>query len=90
TWYQPCHSSRSLLFCMYFVLARGQTPFFDDLILSLSSRSVGGLDPYLSRHALTLLKLVCKHLRLLVDQECISIGHGSKDIWVVDRFSTCL
>ncbi|KAF8433935.1 hypothetical protein L210DRAFT_3555558 [Boletus edulis BED1] len=52
---------------MYFVLARGQTPFFDDLILSLSSRSVGGLDPYLSRHALTLLKPVYKNLRLLDD-----------------------
>ncbi|KAF8416136.1 hypothetical protein L210DRAFT_3555616 [Boletus edulis BED1] len=45
----------------------GQTPFFDDLILSLSSRSVGGLDPYLSRHALTLLKPVYKNLRLLDD-----------------------
>ncbi|KAF8127828.1 hypothetical protein EV363DRAFT_1511730, partial [Boletus edulis] len=74
---------------MYFVLARGQTPFFDDFCLrSLTTAvgTVGGLDPYLSRHALTLLKLVYKHLRLLVDQEYISIGHGSKDFWVVDRF----
>ncbi|KAG6372039.1 hypothetical protein JVT61DRAFT_8742 [Boletus reticuloceps] len=82
---------------MYFVLARGQTPFFDDhihasdvIVDSLVEFSgirymyyvrslpppftdnnrwhiVGGLDPYLSRHALTLLKPVYKNLRLLVD-----------------------
>ncbi|KAF8130250.1 hypothetical protein EV363DRAFT_1167443 [Boletus edulis] len=36
---------------------------------------VGGLDPHLSRHASTLLK-----------PECIFIGHGSKDFWIVDHF----
>ncbi|KAF8428508.1 hypothetical protein L210DRAFT_3564137 [Boletus edulis BED1] len=51
---------------------------------------VGGLNPLLSRHASTLLKPVSENLRSLVDWECIFIGHGSKDFWIVDQFLACL
>jgi hypothetical protein len=52
---------------------------------------VGDLDPHLSRHTLTPLKLVYKKLRLLVDRGCIFIGHGlSKDFRIISQFLTCL
>ncbi|KAF8125720.1 hypothetical protein EV363DRAFT_1349995 [Boletus edulis] len=51
---------------------------------------VGGLDPHLSRHASTLLKSVSKNLPSLVDWECIFIGDGSKDFWIIDQFPACL
>lgn len=45
---------------------------------------VGDLDPHMSRHTLTPLKLVYKKLRLLVDRGCIFIGHGlSKDFRII-------
>jgi hypothetical protein len=48
---------------------------------------VGDLDPHLSRHTLTPLKLVYKKLRLLVDRGCIFIGHGlSKDFRIISEF----
>jgi PAB-dependent poly(A)-specific ribonuclease subunit 2 len=48
---------------------------------------VGDLDPHLSRHTLTPLKLVYKKLRLLVDRGCIFIGHGlSKDFRIINIF----
>lgn len=47
---------------------------------------VGDLDPHLSRHTLTPLKLVYKKLRLLVDRGCIFIGHGlSKDFRIISQ-----
>ncbi|KAG6850532.1 hypothetical protein H0H93_012148 [Arthromyces matolae] len=54
-------------------------PFIDDHI-----HTIGDLDPHLSRHTLTPLKLVYKKLRVLVDRGCIFIGHGlSKDFRII-------
>ncbi|KNZ74766.1 PAB-dependent poly(A)-specific ribonuclease subunit PAN2 [Termitomyces sp. J132] len=48
---------------------------------------VGDLDPHLSRHTLTPLKLVYKKLRLLVDRGCVFIGHGlSKDFRIINIY----
>lgn len=57
----------------------------------LAPCAVGDLDPHLSRHTLTPLKLVYKKLRLLVDRGCIFIGHGlSKDFRIISQFLACL
>lgn len=46
----------------------------------------GDLDPRLSPHTLTPLKLVYKKLRALVDRGCVFIGHGlSKDFRIISE-----
>ncbi|CAK5279336.1 unnamed protein product [Mycena citricolor] len=74
-------------------------PFIDDHIHTnvcsalvatlplLISAPVGDLDPTISPHTLTPLKVVYKKLRLLVDRGCIFIGHGlSKDFRIINIF----
>lgn len=47
----------------------------------------GDLDPHLSPHTLTPLKIVYKKLRTLVDRGCIFIGHGlSKDFRIISEY----
>lgn len=54
------------------------------MLTNSSSRLDGDLDPLLSPHTLTPLKIVYKKLRALVDRGCIFIGHGlSKDFRII-------
>ena len=49
-------------------------------------RPDGDLDPRLSAHTLTPLKIVYKKLRVLVDRGCVFIGHGlSKDFRIISE-----
>ncbi|KAG6818206.1 hypothetical protein H0H87_000111 [Tephrocybe sp. NHM501043] len=59
-----------------------------DYLTEFSGIKFGDLDPHLTRHTLTPLKLVYKKLRLLVDRGCVFIGHGlSKDFRIISEFS---
>ncbi|KAI0703544.1 PAB-dependent poly-A-specific ribonuclease subunit PAN2 [Cytidiella melzeri] len=58
-----------------------------DYLTEYSGIRFGDLDPHLSKHTLTPLKVVYKKLRLLVDRGCIFIGHGlSKDFRIINIF----
>ncbi|KAF7353663.1 PAN2-PAN3 deadenylation complex catalytic subunit PAN2 [Mycena venus] len=58
-----------------------------DYLTEFSGIRFGDLDPTLTPHTLTPLKLVYKKLRLLVDRGCIFIGHGlSKDFRIINIF----
>ncbi|KAG6854601.1 hypothetical protein C0991_004203 [Blastosporella zonata] len=58
-----------------------------DYLTEFSGIKFGDLDPHLTRHTLTPLKLVYKKLRVLVDRGCVFIGHGlSKDFRIISEF----
>jgi hypothetical protein len=64
----------------WYEFARSATPTHGLLGLD------GDLDPHLSPHTLTPLKIVYKKLRTLVDRGCIFIGHGlSKDFRIISE-----
>lgn len=57
------------------------------MIVTQSKFAVGDLDPHLSPHTLTPLKVAYKKLRLLVDLGCIFVGHGlSKDFRIISAY----
>ncbi|TFL07786.1 ubiquitin carboxyl-terminal hydrolase-domain-containing protein [Pterulicium gracile] len=73
----------------------GEVPFIDDhihttepivdYVTQYSGIKYGDLDPTLSPHTLTPLKVVYKKLRLLVDLGCVFIGHGlTKDFRTIN------